>query len=84
MGKDKFVIDRIRLPIDVSNRYTIFNDQGQGIHAPQSVPDRELEVTYKLSTASDDSFTSALPVTAGTYTARVYYGGDKNYLPTQK
>lgn len=84
MGKDKFVIDRIRLPIDVSNRYTVFNDQGQGIHAPQSVPDRELEVTYKLSTASDDSFTSALPVTAGTYTARVYYGGDKNYLPTQK
>jgi uncharacterized repeat protein (TIGR02543 family) len=34
-----------------------------------------------LSTASDNTYGSNLPVNAGTYTARIIFDGDHNYLP---
>lgn len=80
-GAEKFIINRINLTINANNRNTVYNAQGQGINPPSSTPDRQLSVKYKITADSEEPFGSELPVNAGTYTARIIFEGDKNYLP---
>ena len=80
-GTEKFIINRINLTINASDRNTVYNRQGQRINLPNSIPERELSVIYKVSTESDNNFSEEPPINAGTYVARVVFEGDRNYLP---
>lgn len=80
-GKDKFKINKIHLTIHATNRNTVYNALSQGISEPYTTPSRPLSVKYKLQSASDSLFTSDLPINASTYTARILFEGDLNYLP---
>ena len=80
-GTEKFIINRINLIINASDRNTVYNRQGQRINLPNSIPERELSVIYKASNVSDDNFSEEAPINAGTYVARVIFEGDRNYLP---
>ncbi|MCM1438729.1 MAG: leucine-rich repeat protein [Roseburia sp.] len=80
-GLEKFKINRINLTINASNRNTVYNTQGHAIMTPSSVPSRDLKVVYKLSSAPENNFSAELPVDSETYTARVIFEGDRNYLP---
>lgn len=80
-GIGKFVINRINLVITANNRNAIYNTHGQSINQPSSLPERTLNLVYKLSDADDSAFSADMPVNAGMYTARVVFDGDRNYLP---